>query len=140
MTPSGGRDTFMPDVHPTDGQVYPVKPDIAAKAHINAARYQEMFERAQRDPNAFWAEESQRIAWMKAPTKIKNTSFAGNVSINWFEDGTLNASASCLDRHLATRGDQTAIIWESDDPSVSKHVTYGGLHGQGSRRARGVTA
>jgi acetyl-CoA synthetase len=125
----------MPDVHPTDGQVYPVKPDIAAKAHINAARYQEMFERAQRDPNAFWAEESQRIAWMKAPTKIKNTSFAGNVSINWFEDGALNASASCLDRHLATRGDQTAIIWESDDPSVSKHITYRELHEQVCRLA-----
>jgi acetyl-CoA synthetase len=129
----------MPDIHPADGQVYPVKPHIAENAHIDATRYQEMFERAQRDPNGFWAEEAQRIAWMKAPTKIKNTSFAGNVSIKWFEDGTLNASASCLDRHLATRGDQTAIIWESDDPSVSKHVTYRELHEQVCRLANVMT-
>ena len=61
---------------------------------------------------------------MKPPAKIKNASFSGDVSIKWFEDGTLNASVSCLDRHLATHGDRTAIIWESDDPSVSKHVTY----------------
>ena len=77
-----------------------------------------MFERAGRDPDGFWAEQAHRIAWMKPPTKIKNTSFSGDVSIKWFEDGTLNASASCLDRHLATRGDQTAIIWESDDPAT----------------------
>jgi acetyl-CoA synthetase len=128
----------MPDVHAADSQVFPVKPEIAAKAHITAARYQDMFERAARDPDGFWAEQSRRIAWMKAPTKIKNTSFAGNVSIKWFEDGTLNASASCLDRHLATRGDQTAIIWESDDPSVSKHVTYRELHEQVCRLANAM--
>ena len=110
----------MPDAHSADGQTFPVKPEIAAKAHITAARYKDMFEHAARDPDGFWAEQSRRIAWMKAPTKIKNTSFAGNVPIKWFEDGMLNASASCLDRHLATRGDQTAIIWESDDPSVSQ--------------------
>ncbi len=120
----------MPDVHPADGQVFPVKPEIAAKARITAVRYQDMFEHAARDPNGFWAEQSRRVAWMKAPTKIKNASFAGDVSIKWFEDGTLNASASCLDRHLATRGEQTAIIWESDDPAVSKHVTYRELHEQ----------
>ena len=128
----------MPDVHPADGQVFPVRPEIAAKAHITAARYQTMFESAARDPNGFWAEQSRRIAWMKPPTKIKNASFAGNVSIKWFEDGTLNASASCLDRHLATRGDQTAIIWESDDPSVSKHVTYRELHEQVCRLANAM--
>jgi acetyl-CoA synthetase len=128
----------MPDVHPADGQLFPVKPEIAAKAHITAARYQDMFERAARDPNGFWAEQSHRVAWMKPPTRIKNTSFSGNVAIKWFEDGTLNASASCLDRHLATRGDQTAIIWESDDPSVSKHVTYRELHEQVCRLANGL--
>jgi acetyl-CoA synthetase len=128
----------MPDVHTADGQVFPVKPEIAAKAHISAARYQDMFERAARDPDGFWAEECRRIAWMKAPTKIRNASFSGNVSIKWFEDGTLNASASCLDRHLATRGDQTAIIWESDDPSVSKHVTYRELHEQVCRLANAM--
>jgi acetyl-CoA synthetase len=128
----------MPDVHPADGQVFPVKPEIAAKAHITAARYQDMFERAARDPDGFWAEQCRRIAWMKVPTKIKSTSFSGNVSIKWFEDGTLNASASCLDRHLATRGDQTAIIWESDDPSVSRHVTYRELHEQVCRLANAM--
>ena len=128
----------MPDAHPADGQVFPVKPEIAAKAHITAARYQDMFEHAARDPNGFWAEQSRRVAWMKPPTKIKNASFSGNVSIKWFEDGTLNASASCLDRHLATRGDQTAIIWESDDPSVSKHVTYRELHEQVCRLANAM--
>ena len=125
----------MPDVHPADEHVFPVRPEFAAKAHVTAARYQDMFEHAARDPNGFWAEQSRRIAWMKPPTKIKNTSFAGNVSIKWFEDGTLNASASCLDRHLATRGEQTAIIWESDDPAVSKHVTYRELHEQVCRLA-----
>jgi acetyl-CoA synthetase len=128
----------MPDAHPTEGQLFPVRPEIAAKTHVTAARYQDMFERAARDPNAFWSEQSRRIAWMKPPTKIKNTTFSGNVSIKWFEDGTLNASASCLDRHLATRGNQTAIIWESDDPTVSKHVTYRELHEQVCRLANAM--
>jgi acetyl-CoA synthetase len=128
----------MPDVHPADEHVFPVRPEVAAKAHVTAARYQDMVERAARDPDGFWREQSQRIAWMKPPSKIKNTSFAGNVSIKWFEDGTLNASASCLDRHLATRGDQTAIIWESDDPTVSKHVTYRELHEQVCRLANAM--
>src|SRR6185503_13517306 len=97
-----------------------------------------MFEHAARDPDGFWAEQSRRIAWMKPPTKIKNASFAGNVAIKWYEDGTLNASASCLDRHLATRGDQTAIIWEGDDPAVSRHVTYRELHEQVCRLANAM--
>jgi acetyl-CoA synthetase len=128
----------MPDTHPADSHVFPVRPETAAQAHVNAERYQAMFRRAARDPDGFWAEEAKRVTWMKAPTKIKNTSFVGDVSIKWFEDGTLNASASCLDRHLATRGDQTAIIWESDDPSVSKHVTYRELHDQVCRLANAM--
>ena len=126
----------MPDIH--HPEVIPVKPEIAAKAHITAAQYRDQYEHAARDPDGFWAAEAKRIAWMKAPTKIKNTSYAGDVSIKWFEDGTLNASVSCLDRHLATRGDQTAIIWESDDPSVSKHVTYRQLHEQVCRLANAM--
>jgi acetyl-CoA synthetase len=128
----------MPDVHPADGQVIPIKPEIAAKAHISAARYQEMFEHAARDPEGFWAEQSRRIAWIKPPSRSKNANFTGNVSIKWFEDGTLNASAACLDQHLKTRGDQTAIIWESDDPSISKHVTYRELHEQVCRLANAL--
>jgi acetyl-CoA synthetase len=128
----------MSDTHPGDGLVFPVRPEIAAKAHVSAARYRDMFERATRDPDGFWGEQSRRIAWMKRPTKIKNTSFSGDVSIKWFEDGTLNASASCLDRHLATRGDQTAIIWEGDDPAMSRHVTYRELHEQVCRLANAM--
>ena len=128
----------MSETHHHEGQLFPVRPEVAAQAHVNHARYQTMFDHAARDPNGFWAEECKRIAWMKTPTKIKNTSFTGDVSIKWFEDGTLNASANCLDRHLATRGDQTAIIWESDDPTVSKHVTYRELHEQVCRLANAM--
>jgi acetyl-CoA synthetase len=129
----------MPDTQqPTVAQVFPVRPEVAAHAHVTAEGYRTMYERAARDPDGFWAEESKRIAWIKPPTRIKNTSFAGNVSIKWFEDGTLNASASCLDRHLATRGDQTAIIWEGDDPAVSKHITYRELHEQVCRLANAM--
>ncbi len=128
----------MPDIPHPEAQVFPVRPEIAAKAHVTEAGYVEMFEHAARDPDGFWQEHSRRIAWMRAPTRIKNVSFAGDVSIKWFEDGTLNASQSCLDRHLATHGDRTAIIWESDDPSVSKHVTYRELHEQVCRLANAM--
>ncbi len=105
-----------------------VKPEIAARAHIDAAKRDAMVAAEARDPDAFWRAESQRIAWMKAPTKIKAVDFNGDVSIKWFEDGVLNASVSCLDRHLATRGDQVAIIWEGDDPNSDAKVTYRELH------------
>jgi acetyl-CoA synthetase len=128
----------MPDTIQHDTQLFPVRPEIAAKAHVSEARYRDMAEHAARDPDGFWREQSRRIAWMKAPTKIKNTSFSGNVSIKWFEDGTLNASASCLDRHLATHGDRVAIIWEGDNPATSKHVTYRELHEQVCRLANAL--
>jgi acetyl-CoA synthetase len=128
----------MPDTVQRDGQVFPVRPEIAAKAHVSEARYREMAEHAARDPDGFWKEQARRIAWMKPPTRIKNTSFSGDVSIKWFEDGTLNASASCLDRHLATHGDRTAIIWEGDDPATSKRVTYRELHEQVCRLANAM--
>ena len=128
----------MPDTHPAEGQVFPVRPEIAAHAHVTAERYQEMYERAARNPDGFWAEQARRIAWIKAPTKIKNTSFAGDVSIKWFEDGVLNASASCLDRHAAAHPDRVAIIWESDDPTVSRKITYKELHEQVCRLANGL--
>ena len=108
--------------------LFPVKPEIAAAAHVNAAQHEAMTIEADRNPDAFWARESGRVSWMKAPTKIRSGDFNGDVKVKWFEDGTLNASANCLDRHLATRGDQTAIIWEGDDPAQSKHVTYRELH------------
>jgi acetyl-CoA synthetase len=105
-----------------------VKPEIAAHARIDAAKREAMVAAEARDPDAFWRGEMNRIAWMKAPTKIKAVDFTGDVSIKWFEDGVLNASVSCLDRHLATRGDQVAIIWEGDDPNTDAKVTYRELH------------
>jgi acetyl-CoA synthetase len=128
----------MPDTVQHGGEIFPVRPEIAAKAHVSEARYRDMYERAARDPDGFWAEQARRIAWMQPPTKIKNASFGGNVSIKWFEDGTLNASASCLDRHLATHGDRVAIIWEGDDPATSKQVTYRELHEQVCRLANAM--
>ncbi len=114
----------------TDQQkVYPVRDDIAANAWIDRGKYQAMYQQSVDDPEGFWAEQAKRIDWFKAPTKIKHTTFdPHNVDIRWFEDGTLNASVSCLDRHLEKRGDQTAIIWEGDDPTDSKHVSYRELH------------
>ncbi|MFN9094352.1 MAG: acetate--CoA ligase [Alphaproteobacteria bacterium] len=105
-----------------------LKPEIVAKARVTEAERAAMYDAAARNPEAFWRAEAGRIAWMKAPTKIKNTDFKGNVSIKWFEDGVLNASVSCLDRHLATRGDQVAILWEGDDPAADSKVTYRELH------------
>ena len=100
------------------------------KPHVNADQYREMYAASVNDPDAFWAEHGKRVDWIKPFTKVKNTSFApGNIDIRWFEDGTLNVSANCIDRHLETRGDQTAIIWEPDDPSdEAQHITYKDLH------------
>ncbi|GGJ36762.1 acetate--CoA ligase [Neoroseomonas lacus] len=105
-----------------------VKPEIAATAHIDAAKLAAMVAAEARDAEAFWRTEMGRVAWMKEPTKIKSVDFTGDVSIKWFEDGVLNASVSCLDRHLARRGDQVAIIWEGDDPNSDAKVTYRELH------------
>jgi len=115
----------------TETTLIAVKPGIAARAHVDEAGYKAMYAEAAANPDAFWAKEAQRIAWMQAPTVIKNVDFggeSGKVSIKWFEDGVLNASVSCLDRHLASRGDQVAIIWEGDDPASDAKVTYKDLH------------
>ena len=118
--------------------LFPVRADAAAKAYVDQAGYRARYEHASRDPDAYWAAEAKRVAWMTPPTKIKNTNFNGDVSIKWFEDGTLNASVSCLDRHLADRPDQTAIIWEGDDPNTSAHVTYRQLHEKVCRLANAM--
>jgi acetyl-CoA synthetase len=105
-------------------ELFPVPANIAKSALIDAAKYQTMYDRSVADPAGFWGEAGKRIDWIKPYTKVKNTSFTGDVSIKWYEDGTLNVSANCLDRHLAKRGDQVAIIWEGDDPNEHKHITY----------------
>ncbi len=98
--------------------------------HINAEQYKTLYNASLSDPDAFWAEQGKRLDWMKPFTKVKDVDFTlGQVSIKWFEDGVLNVSANCIDRHLETRGDQTAIIWEPDDPNDDAlHITYKDLH------------
>ncbi len=115
----------------TASKLYPPSPDFVANAHIDAAKYDSLYAASVADPDAFWRKEAQRIDWMKPFSKVKNVSFAHpNVSIKWFEDGSLNVAANCVDRHLEKRGDQVAIIWESDDPGISKHITYAELSEQ----------
>ena len=110
-------------------KIYDVPPEWKKRAYIDEAKYQEMYARSLKDPNGFWAEQSKRLHWYRSPTKIKNSSFGpGNVSIKWYEDGVLNACYNCIDRHLATRAGQTAIIWEGDDPAQSKHISFHELH------------
>ncbi|WP_027857847.1 acetate--CoA ligase [Marinobacterium jannaschii] len=120
-------------------KVYPVQPEFAAAAHIDNAKYEEMYTQSVENPDAFWGEHGKRIDWFKPYSKVKNTSFdPHNVDIRWFEDGTLNAAYNCLDRHLETRGDQVAIIWEGDDPSESESITYRDLHERVSRFANAL--
>jgi acetyl-CoA synthetase len=118
-------------------KTYAPTPAFAANAHADAAKYEEMYTASIADPDAFWAEHGKRIDWINPYTKVKNTSYEyGNVDINWYEDGTLNVSANCIDRHLATRGDQTAIIWEPDSPTdEALHITYNQLHAEVSKFA-----
>ncbi|MEM7718242.1 MAG: acetate--CoA ligase [Pseudomonadota bacterium] len=119
-----------------DGMYWPDS-DMANKAHADRATYDAMYKQSVDDPDGFWAEHGKRIDWIKPYTTVKNVSFApGNIDIRWFEDGTLNVSANCVDRHLATRGDQTAIIWEPDDPNDDAlHITYSQLHREVSKFA-----
>jgi len=106
------------------------------RAYIDQGKYEDWYRRSIADPNAFWAEHGKRIHWMKPFHKVKNTSFGpGNVSIKWFEDGTTNAAYNCVDRHLEKRANQTAIIWEGDDPSESRKITYRELHDEVCRFA-----
>lgn len=108
---------------------HPVPAEIAENALINEQQYNNEYQLSIQDPEKFWGEKGKVVDWIKPYTRVKNTSFdPGHISIRWFEDGTLNLSANCLDRHLADKGDQTAIIWEGDDPSQSKNITYRELH------------
>ena len=118
-------------------KLYPPSAEMAAGAHADKATYEAMYAASIADPAAFWGEHGKRIDWIKPFTKVKSSNFdLGSVDIKWFEDGTLNISANCIDRHLATRGDQTAIIWEPDSPEeTALHITYKELHDKTSRMA-----
>jgi acetyl-CoA synthetase len=120
--------------------VIPVSASIARSAWADEATYARMYAESLANPDAFWAEHGRRLDWIKPFTKVKNTSFEGDVSIRWFEDGVLNASANCIDRHLSKRGNQTAILWEGDDPGESRHITYRELHEQVCRLANVLKA
>ncbi|CAH1679144.1 acetyl-CoA synthetase (AMP-forming) [Hyphomicrobiales bacterium] len=125
-------------------KIYPVPAEWAARAYVDKAGYEAMYQASIDDPEAFWGEHGQRIHWFTPYTKVKNTSFApGAVSIRWYEDGATNVAYNCIDRHLPERADQVAIIWEGDDPSEHKYITYQELHDEVARlanvlRLRGV--
>ncbi|MEP0508599.1 MAG: acetate--CoA ligase [Aurantimonas coralicida] len=113
-----------------------VKDEWKARAKLTDDQYQDWYRRSVEDPDGFWGEHGKRLDWIKPYERVKNTSFApGNIDIRWFEDGTLNVAANCIDRHLEARGDQTAILWEGDDPADSKAITYRQLHEEVSRMA-----
>ncbi|MEQ9683741.1 MAG: acetate--CoA ligase, partial [Rhodospirillales bacterium] len=121
--------------------LFPV-PDAVAKASLcTNDQYLEMYKKSVDDPDAFWGEQGKRLDWIKPYTKVKNVNYDyGNVSIKWYEDGSLNASVNCIDRHLAKRGDQVAIIWEGDDPKDDAKITYKELHEQVCRLANALKA
>ncbi len=110
-------------------KIYAVPAEWSKRAWLNEASYKQLYERSVKDPEGFWGEVGRRIDWIKPYTKVNNSSFdPSSVSIKWYEDGTLNVAANCVDRHLATRADQVAIIWEGDDPSQDEQITYRQLH------------
>jgi acetyl-CoA synthetase len=118
-------------------QTHAPSSDFVSHAHVNTARYKEMYAASIATPDQFWAEQAQRIDWMTPFTQVKDVDFTlGQVKINWFADGTLNVSANCIDRHLATRAEQTAIIFEPDDPTEdARHITYQDVHDNTARMA-----
>ncbi|OWJ76925.1 MULTISPECIES: acetate--CoA ligase [Haematobacter] len=112
--------------HAQESETHVPSADFVAQSHVTPEKYEELYRESIEDPDAFWGREGKRIDWIEPYTKVKNTDFTfGKVSIKWYEDGVLNASVNCIDRHLATRGHQTAIIWEPDDPNQpALHITY----------------
>lgn len=127
----------------TEDLIFPVPESAAANTLCNDARYKELHAQSISDPDTFWREHGGRIDWMQPFTRVKNTSFDDDVSIKWFEDGTLNASVNCIDRHLPEKANDTALIWEGDDPTISENITYQNLYDNvcklaGGLRARGV--
>jgi len=121
----------------SDSKTYAPSAATVARAHVDAAKYDEMYAASIDDPDAFWGAHGKRIDWIKPYSEVRDVSFDfGNVNINWYADGTLNVSANCIDRHLATRGDQTAIIWEPDSPEdEARHITYNQLHAETCKMA-----
>ena len=134
----------MSDFISADVVTFPVPKQIAGRAHVDAAAYREMYRRSVEDADGFWREQAERIDWIRPFTEVKDASFAADdLHIRWYGDGTLNACANCVDRHLPEKRDDVAIIWEGDDPARDRKITYGELHGEVCRmanvlKARGV--
>ncbi len=128
----------------SDDQLFPVPDDWAARAYADREKYQQMYRASIDDPDGFWAEQGKRIDWIKPFSKISDVSYdAADLHIRWYYDGTLNASVNCIDRHLEKRGDQVAIIWEGDEPTDDRKITYRELHAEVCRfanvlKARGI--
>ncbi len=127
----------------TEGLIFPVPESAAKNTLCTDEKYQELYAQSVADPERFWGEHGKRVTWITPYTKVKNTSFEDDVNIRWFEDGTLNACVNCVDRHLPEKENDTALIWEGDDPDVSELITYGQLYENvcrlaGGLRARGV--
>jgi acetyl-CoA synthetase len=119
---------------------FPVSGDWAKRAWFDAAKYDESYQRSIADPAGYWAEQGKRVDWIKPFTKVKDVDYTGDVRIRWYYDGTLNVSANCIDRHLAKRADQVAILWEGDDPKEDRKITYAELHEQVCRLANVLKA
>ena len=128
--------------HTTVTGGHPPSAEFTANAHVKPQGYVETYAHSIADPGDYWGREAKRLDWIRPFTKVKDTDFTlGQVKVSWFGDGTLNVAANCIDRHLATRGDQTAIIWEPDDPEAQpRHITYAELHDQVSRLANVLKA
>ncbi len=124
-----------------EGHIHDVAPEWAERAWVDNDAYLAMYKASVEDPEGFWREHGRRIDWIAPYTRVKNASYAGDISIRWFEDGALNVSANCLDRHLESRGDRTAIVWEADDPDeASRTITYSEAHGEVCRMANALKA
>jgi acetyl-CoA synthetase len=123
----------------SEGSLFPVAKEHAARAWIDAAKYESMYAHSLKDPVGFWSQHGRRVDWIRPYTQVKDVSYdASDLHVRWFHDGTLNVSANCVDRHLATRGDQVAIIWEGDDPGEDRRITYRELHEQVCRLANAM--
>jgi acetyl-CoA synthetase len=121
-------------------KIHPVDADFAAGAHIDASTYERLYAESVRDNEGFWRRIGQRLDWITPYGKVKDVSFdANDLHIRWYPDGELNVAANCLDRHLEKRGDKTAIVWEGDDPSTSRRITYRELHAEVCRCANLLT-
>ena len=124
----------------SETELFPVPDGLDRTAHCDDATYRAWYARSIEDPEGFWGEHGRRIDWITPYSKVKDVSYgAGDLHISWFEDGTLNACANCVDRHLAERGDQVAIVWEGDDPAEDSTLTYRALHEAVSRFANGCS-